>query len=157
MERIVSCFGSGRARSGLKKALTTIGILAAVLAGLAFLFRRPIVELALSRGAMSEPDVREVGAVFGFYLPGLLPQVLGAVYLRAHMILKNTRRIMVCAGTMAVLKIGFNLVFMGLLGLRGIALATSLLQVFFWLCLGTSFYRKCESMGSPAAPSRVSS
>lgn len=93
------------------------------------IFRHPICRLVFLHGAMSEVDVTRMGEILPYALAGVAPFGALLVLARAHVAQQNSR-IMPAMGVLnSVLNAGLNLLLVGPLGLRGIALATSLTYV----------------------------
>lgn len=117
-----------------RKAFTTttrqtIFYVVAILATASLLmsvFRGPICRLVFLHGAMDEGDVTRMAEILPYALAGVGPFGALLVLARAHVAQQNSR-IMPAMGVLnSLLNAGLNLVLVGPLGLRGIALATSL-------------------------------
>jgi len=137
-------WGSHKLREEVKKAVKVAGILALLITVLLLFFHQPIVNLAFGRGAFDKARLPEVGWVWVCYLFGFLPYIVGRIYVQAHLVLKNTRVLMIAAFCLNGLNILFNYLLMKPLGVAGIALATSLTSVFSLSFLGYVFYKKLE-------------
>ena len=134
--------GLARLNRDLKKALKLIAPVAlAITIGL-ILFYQPIVRLAFGRGAFARENLSAVGWVWICYLFGFVPYMIGSVYVRAHLTLKNTKALLKCALYLNGLNILFNYILMKHLGVAGIALATTLISVFTPLYLMHYFRKK---------------
>jgi Na+-driven multidrug efflux pump len=70
----------------------------------------------------------DVGLTWIMYLFGLVPYMLIQVMMIECLVLKKTKIVMKTALFMNLLNIGFNLVFMKIFGVFGIALSTSVIQ-----------------------------
>ena len=111
----------GYACAGLSAAL-------AALCGAAFVFRSPLVRLLFLHGAMTERGCAGIVEVLPYALLGAVPFGILLVLARAHVSLQNTR-IMIPLGILnSALNAGFNLLLFPVIGLRGIALSTSIMQ-----------------------------
>jgi putative peptidoglycan lipid II flippase len=118
--------------------LAVCGLLAVTCALLAAL-RGPILRLVFLHGEMDAAGVERMGDILPYALAGV--PAFGALLIlaRAHVALQNSR-IMVSMGLLnAALNAVFDIVLFQFLGLRGIALSTSLMQVaiavVFWVRL----------------------
>ncbi len=122
-------FAAGRraeARAGVARSLRWVMVLAApMLAGM-FIGRQALVSLLFERGAFSAEDTLATARVLGWYLPGVLPNLVGILAVRAHIVERNLRLVLV----LGVVSVLVNLVLDALLlrpfGLAGVALSTTL-------------------------------
>jgi putative peptidoglycan lipid II flippase len=113
-------------------------LLAVMAAGLAAL-RHPLCALAFGHGAMDAAGVQRIADVLPWAVAGAAPFGALLVLARAHVALQNSR-IMPGMGLLnSALNVTFNALFVGPLGLAGIALSTSvtyaIVAVVFWLLL----------------------
>jgi putative peptidoglycan lipid II flippase len=133
------------ARRPREFAITTARTLAAVIAillvvaGAFAAFRLPVCRLAFGHGAMDVQGVERIAAVLPWALLGAAPFGALLVLARAHVALQNSR-IMPAMGLLnSVLNVAFNALFVGPLGLSGIALSTSVtyavVALVFWVLL----------------------
>ena len=111
---------------------------------LLIIFHQPIVKLAFGRGQFAQERLSDVGWVWVYYLVGFVPLMLGRIFIRGHLVLKNTVVLMRCAFCLVLLKILLNFILMRHLNVAGIALATSFTNVFSVVYLGGLFYKKIE-------------
>ena len=131
-------------RTVIGTMLVTAGLLGA-LATLLGLGRRPILTLAFQHGAMDAAGVAELAALLPYHLVGVVPFGLLLILARAHVSLGNSR-IMFRMGILNCLcNLGFNFVLRSVLGLRGLALSTSLVSAVvagvFWVSLTRVYAR----------------
>lgn len=114
------------ARAAVDQALRwTLTLATPCLAGM-FIGRHALVALLYERGAFTAADTVHTAAVLGWYLPGVLPTLLGILAVRAHVLERNLRLVFVLGAVSVVGNVALNLVWMGPLGLEGLALATTL-------------------------------
>ena len=102
--------------------------------------RVPLVTLVYGRGAMDAAALARIAHLLPYHLVGLVPFGIVLVLARAHVSLGNSR-ILISMGTLnAAANLFLNVVFAHWLGLEGIALATSAVNVVvawvFWVRLG---------------------
>ena len=132
--------------SDLKRSVVrTAGIVGAgtvVVSAVLILLREPLVGLVYGHGEFNREYLPAVQAVWGLYLIGLGPAVIGWVFARAHLVLKNTRVLMLSGIICSVLKITLNLALVGPLGLYGLALSTSITYSIVAVFLAVFFLRK---------------
>jgi len=119
------------------------GILLASL--LVYRFRYSLVALILGWGKISKASLMEVAALYGVYLLGLVPNAVGLVLVRAHLVLKNTRVLFETAVVGVAVLLLFNAWLAPRFGLRGIALAVVASQTAYCIYL---FERLRSSSGS---------
>jgi putative peptidoglycan lipid II flippase len=105
-------------------------------------------------GAMDEAAVEQMTALLPWYLVGLVPFGALLVLARAHVAVQNSR-IMRSMGLLnAACNLGLDVVLVGPLGLRGIALATSIthavVALAFWWRLRPAL--AAREPGPPAPP-----
>ena len=102
--------------------------------------RAPLVTLVYGRGAMDAAALARIAHLLPYHLVGLVPFGIVLVLARAHVSLGNSR-ILIGMGTLnAAANLVLNVVLAHWLGLEGIALATSAVNVVvawvFWVRLG---------------------
>ncbi len=113
---------------------------------LLIIIRDPLVRFIFGRGAFERQMLPEVGKAWAGYLIGLMPYGVTQVYVKAHVVLKNTRPFIRGEGYIAVLNILLNYCFMKYLGVSGIPLATSCTSLFgaiyYWLAFERRWQRE---------------
>ena len=121
----------------LRQTLLVIAGLLVAASAVVVLLREPLARLAFGYGAMDAQAVTEIAALVPWFVVGLVPFGVLLVLARAHVALQNSR-IMFSMGILnAALNLGGDLLLVGPLGLRGIALSTSITHavvaaVFWW-------------------------
>jgi putative peptidoglycan lipid II flippase len=90
-----------------------------------YVLRGPLTRLVFLHGAMDAAAVAEMTALLPWYLVGLLPFGLLLVLARAHIALQNSRIMMSMGLLNAATNLVLDVALVGPLGLRGVALATS--------------------------------
>jgi len=131
----------------VRLALLGVCGLLAVMSALLFVFRGPILRLVFLHGAMDATGIDAMAELLPYALAGVVPFGALLVLARAHVALQNSR-IMISMGILnAALNAVFDVVFFQFLGLRGIALSTSVMQLaialVFWARLRTRL-RECR-------------
>jgi putative peptidoglycan lipid II flippase len=109
------------------------------MSAIAIALRTPLCEILFLHGAMDRAGVAHIAGILPWALAGAAPFGALLVLARAHVALQNSR-IMPGMGLLnAGLNVAFNAAFVGVLGLSGIALSTSLtylvVAVVFWIRL----------------------
>ena len=117
--------GEGFRRS-LSRSLRWTAILAAAATVLLILLHRPLVALAYGRPGFPATELQKVALLYALMNLALVPQLLSYVLTRAFLTVKNTRAIRNLGIIRLAGKIVFNLLFIMLWGLPGIAAATVL-------------------------------
>ncbi|MCB9777310.1 MAG: hypothetical protein H6742_01935 [Alphaproteobacteria bacterium] len=114
------------ARAGVAQSLRWVLALSApVLAGM-YIGRTVLVALLYERGAFGAADTAATASVLGWYLPGVLPTLLGTVVVRAHIVERNLSLVLGLGLVSVLLNAGLNALLVGPMGLDGLALATTL-------------------------------
>ena len=116
-----------------------VGAGALVLSVALILMRAPLVGLIYGRGAFRPEHLPAVGGVWAIYLIGLGPMMFGRVFAQAHLVLKNTRLLMLAGIMNFALNIVLNLALIGPLGINGLALSTTLTHAAVAVVLALCF------------------
>jgi len=142
-------YRSGRERldEDVKKTLKLIVPLTLGITALLLLFHKPLVKLLFGHGAFTEENISAVATVWVYYLLGIAPYTGSQMYVRAHIVLKNTKTLLKCALYLNVLNISLNYILMKPLGISGIALATTLTSLFSFLYFSNSFRKFMKAAG----------
>jgi len=127
--------GIQRLKKDVAKAAKTISFITLPIALLLILFHQPIVKLAFGRKLFEQALLIETGKVWVCYLLGFLPYMLCQLYVKGHLVLKNTKTLMQCAFYMNFLNILLNYILIKFFNVAGIALATAIIYgiMFFFL------------------------
>jgi putative peptidoglycan lipid II flippase len=126
-------------RTVVRSALA-VGALFGVLALALCAVRVPLVALIYGRGVMDAAGLARVAHLLPYHMIGLVPGGILLVLVRAHVSLGNSRILVSMGALNAGANLVLNLVLVRVLGLEGIALATSGVNVVvawvFWIRLG---------------------
>lgn len=133
-----------RLKADVKRMIKIIGFISAFLMLFLILFNQPIVRMVFGRGEFDQERLYEVARVWVCYLFGFAPYIIGGIFVRAHLILKNTKILMQCAFFLVPLKIFLNYILMGPFKIAGLAIANSITPIFTILYLGNLFYKMKE-------------
>ncbi len=134
--------GEKRLKEDVKRVVRIVGLITVLVAVFLLVFHRPIVRLAFGRGAFPPEDLLKVSRVWVYFLTGLLSYVVARIYFQAHLVLKNTRFLMIYAFGLNGLSILLNYLLMKQFGVAGIALATTISYTLAAFCLGYFLYKK---------------
>lgn len=124
-----------------RRTLVVVCALLVLLASSTVFVRRPLCALLFAHGAMDPTGVARITSILPWAVIGSVPFGALLVLARAHVALQNSR-IMPSMGVLnSVLNAAFNAALVGVLGLSGIALSTSLtyaaVALVFWTRLQT--------------------
>ena len=133
--------GSAGLKRSLSRSLRWTALLAAGASALLILVHRPLVGLAYGRTGFPAESLRQVALLYAVMNLALLPQILSYILTRALLTIKNTRAIRNLGIIRLAGKIAFNLIFIQLWGLSGIAAAT-VLAALLGLAYLLRVYRK---------------
>ncbi|WP_394828892.1 lipid II flippase MurJ [Pendulispora albinea] len=135
----------------LRKLRATVGravlIVAALLVGISillFLVRTPLLRLVFLHGEMTAAKVDLMAHLLPYHLVGLAPFGVLLVLARAHVSMKNSGIMLGMGALNAGLNAGFNVVLMNVMGLEGIALSTSCVQLAIAIVFWFRFEAKIE-------------
>lgn len=131
-----------RLNDNVKKTLKIIFSMVLPITFLLILFHQPIVSLAFGREGVSQGELNELGRVWVFYLLGLVFYVSKQVFIKSHIVLKNTKVLMKCALYMAFVNIFSNYILMKPLQTAGIALSTTIVSIVSLIYLSDQFFRE---------------
>lgn len=103
----------------------TLALAAPCLAGM-FIGREALIRMLYERGAFTVDDTLRTASALGWYLPGVLPTLLGILAIRAHVVERNLGLVFVLGIASVAGNLAFNGLLIGPMGLDGLALATTL-------------------------------
>jgi putative peptidoglycan lipid II flippase len=126
-------------RATVNKSLMSVCTILLAMSGILFVLGGPLLRFVFLRGRMDVGGVERMISILPYHLVGLAPFGALLVLARAHVAVKNSG-IMLSMGILnAALNAVFNLVLMRAIGLEGIALSTSCVQlaiaIVFWFRL----------------------
>ena len=114
------------ARASMDAALRwTLALAAPPLAGM-YIGREILVRLMFERGAFGPEDTATTAAVLGWFIPGILPNLLGILAVRAHVVERNLRLVFGMGLLSVLLNTLGDAALIGPWGIEGLALATTL-------------------------------
>jgi putative peptidoglycan lipid II flippase len=117
------------ARAAVDQALRwTLALSAPIVAGM-FIGRIALVRLLYERGAFTPEDTLATAEALAFYLPGVVPNLLGILALRAHIVERNLHLVLRLGLLSVIANCVLNALLVGPLGLPGLALATTIVMV----------------------------
>ena len=127
-------------RRTVVRSVLAVAVLFGVVALALGALRVPLVTLVYGRGAMDAAALARIAHLLPYHLIGLVPFGIVLVLARAHVSLGNSRILVGMGALNAAANLALNAVFARWLGLEGIALATSAVNVVvawvFWIRLG---------------------
>lgn len=125
--------GFQRLNKDLNRTLKVVGLASLFFTILLILFSQPLTRLAFGRGAFVEERLSEVGWVWVCYLLGFSFHIMGQIYIRAYLVLKQTKILMWCSFFTVIFNIMFNYALMLFFGVYGIALASTFVSMFYFI------------------------
>lgn len=138
-------------RRTVVKSLAAVCGLLVVMAVALYAVRLPLLRFVFLRGAMDADGVDRMAAILPYHLVGLAPFGALLVLARAHVAVKNSS-IMI---SMGVLNAGcnavFNVVLLRAIGLEGLALSTSLVQLAVAVVFWFRFEKRMRALRTEAA------
>jgi len=134
--------GAPELRAGVSAIMRTATVVAWVTSVLLIALSPLLTRLVLGRGEFPRERLAEVTCVLAILMAGLLPHCLRLIYSHALLALKDTRTMLKNALCVNALNIALNYALMWRMGAAGIALSTTLTQVFAFVFLSWNFSRK---------------
>ena len=133
-----SYYGTGRAgfEQDVNRSARSVFWLAVPVAGILIAANRPLAGLFLAHGSFDPGKLGDVATAWACYLTGLPAHAMAQLQVKALLVLKRTRVLMMCALFVVGLNIILNLALMNVLGVAGITLATAGTSVASALYLG---------------------
>ena len=122
-------------RKTLKFYLRLIFVFAVPIALLIFWFSEPLVHIIFQRGAFTAGDTRLVASIQAFFSFQIPFYIAGIMLARLVSSLRANHILMWAASINISMNVGFNILFIYLIGLKGIALSTSLVYMISFLFL----------------------
>ncbi len=130
--------GKEKLKRDIYKAAKVVGGISLLITFFFLTTKSFLVETVYGYGKFPQDQLSNIETIFFIYLFGLTPYFLSQVYVRAFLVRKHTKVLLFTALLKIVATIICNLIFMRILGIYGIALATS--TVSFLSFLFMSFY-----------------
>lgn len=138
----VTVHGAGSLGPMVLRALAATTAFVAALAGALHLFREPILALAFGHGQMDADGLARMAHLLPYALAGALPFGWLLVLARAHVSLQNARIMFPLGVLNAGANLAFNAALVRPLGLEGLALSTSLVQLLLALAFAVLLVRR---------------
>jgi putative peptidoglycan lipid II flippase len=135
-------------RESLKRDVTkTIKLLTAFSVPctiLLFVYKVQFVKLIYGWGVFPQDRIDELSTVFGMFILGIIPRLISLSFTRGLMVLKDTFSLAKIGVLKTFLTILVNLLLLKLMGLKGIALGSSLVEIFVAFFLWRFFNQTFE-------------
>lgn len=116
----------GEARRAVVAALQWTLVLAAPCIAGMYIGRTALIRLLYERGAFTPVDTANTAELLGWYLPGVVPALLGILAVRAHVLERNLTLVFQLGALSVIGNAVFNVLLMGTFGLAGLAMSTTL-------------------------------
>jgi len=138
-------------RATVARSLLIVGGLLIAMAVVLYLVREPLLKFVFLRGEMDVAGVDRMIRLLPYHLIGLAPFGLLLVLARAHVAVKNSGIMLGMGALNATLNASFNLVLLKAIGLEGIALSTSCVQLAIAIVFWFRFESKIRDLRRAAA------
>ncbi|WP_211654769.1 murein biosynthesis integral membrane protein MurJ [Planococcus alpniumensis] len=138
----------GELKNVVGKVVTTVSVIVIPAAVGMMVFSRQITELMFGRGEFDEFEIEMTAGLMFFYALGLLGFGLREVLAKVFYSLEDSRTPMINAFGAMFLNVALNLVLSRVMGLNGLALATSIAAIVSTVLLYASLVRKIGSLNS---------
>lgn len=109
-------------------------------------FSEPIVGILFNRGAFTDEDVKIVSGVQAMYALNIPFYVINNMTVRVISSLKKNHFLTIASVMSLLLNIGFNYLFIYFIGLKGIALSTTMVYFFSWVFLTIMVHRGIKNL-----------
>ncbi len=129
-------------RFTVRRALLVVVLVMLVVSALLFVVREPLLRFVFLRGQMDEGGVMRMAHLLPYHLVGLAPFGALLVLARAHVAMKNSGIMLGMGALNATCNAFFNVVLLKIMGLEGIALSTSCVQLAIAVVFFVRFERK---------------
>lgn len=136
-----------RFRGTVHRTLIVVFALLVAAAILLHAVRYPLLELAFLRGAMGPAGVAKMAHILPYHLVGLAPFGALLVLGRAHVALQNSGILVRLGLFNATTNLLLNVLFVGPLGLEGVALATSITHTAVAVIFALLLRKKLHELG----------
>ncbi len=127
--------GTDTLKQDVLKTTKVIGVIGAILSVFFIFTRYDLVKLAYDHGGFPRQKIGAIASILGFYFLGLTPFFLSQIYVRAFLTRKDTKVLLYTAIFMFLSTIILNLVFVKAIGVSGIALASSVVNLLAFIIL----------------------
>lgn len=124
-----------RYKSDINTSLLVVCITMIPCAFFAFTFSTEAITVLFARGAFDQNAILNVSASMKYYSVGLLFLSLNAVLTRALYAVKKITVVSVTTTISVLVNVGMNILLKPILGIGGLALATSISNLFITICL----------------------
>ncbi|MFB3895731.1 MAG: lipid II flippase MurJ [bacterium] len=139
--------GETQLKRDVHRAVAFIGVISIILTTLLFFTKGYLVSLIYGHGKFPYELTSNVAIVFGYYLLGLTPYFLSQVYVRAFLTMKDTKVLLLSGVLRGLGTIIFSLCLMRIMGIAGIALATTIATYGIFLLMVFLFHGKIKGYG----------
>lgn len=133
--------GDAGLNKDVAKAVKNIGIIGIILTLFLFLTKDILVNLAYGYGQFPKEKLNDIGEILGCFLLGITPYFWALVYVRAFLIKKKTKALFLTVLFMITGTIMFNILFIRIMGIPGIALSNSVMAFLSFGMLSFLYYR----------------
>lgn len=134
--------GFQRLKADVHKALKVVGGVAFLVAFFVYIFRDFYTEVAFRHGDFPLSRIPEVSAILGMYILGLPPLIMAYLLVNGLMVMKGTKVIMKMGIIINLSNIVLDIFLANLLGVKGIALASTFVYLLTFVLMYMAFNRE---------------
>lgn len=134
--------GFHRLKSDVQNALKIVGGIALLVTFFVYIFRDFYAEIAFSHGGFPLSRIPEVSAILGMYILGLPPLIMAYLLVNGLMVMKGTKVIMKMGIIINLSNIVLDILLAKLLGVKGIALASTFVYLLTFVLMYIAFNRE---------------
>ena len=129
-------------KNRVNKTVNLVFLISLSITLILILFRYPCVNFAFGRGKFAMDKLTEVSNIFLFFLFGFAPNIIAGLYIRYFITIKHTKIYLKISLARNLIILIFNFLFLKTLGLKGLALSTTMVAVFEASMYRLAFKRK---------------
>ncbi len=136
--------GVDRLKVDVIKVVKTVGLLGILITFFLLLIKYDLVRLAYDHGKVPGEEINKITTILGYYLFGITPYFLSQVYVRAFLTIMNTKIILFVTCFIFFGTIMLNYFLIEIMGVSGIALATTILWLSAFIILDLIFFMRLK-------------
>jgi putative peptidoglycan lipid II flippase len=137
-------YGKHKLKNDVIRAIKILSIISLIITVALILLNKQIINIAYARGEFDLKNIPEVAKVFVFFMFGFISFTISRLFVQTHIVLKNTKILLVNGIINTVLTILLNYIFIKYFNVAGIALTTTVISTFSVFFLGFYFFKKVK-------------
>ena len=135
-------YGRQKLKNDVIKAIKILSVISFVITVILILLNKQILNIAYARGEFNLENIPEVAKVFVFFMFGFISFTISRLFVQTHIVLKNTKILLVNGVINTLLTILLNYIFIKYFNVAGIALTATVISTFSVVFLGIYFFKK---------------